>query len=701
MMRLITFLFFICCVFLLLTPARAADIRHSYGGDELNSFYIDDRGGSVDNGGSDLSYYLNLQDVDQSAFGTLLLFRDSGSQAVADGLVDQDFLNGSSIQLFDLASTLPGTTRNGEIGVADDAPLTPVSFHFGALTVEQVSYTSSTPGDHFVIVEYRVVNDGASTAGARLALSNDFDVDQKSIDAAVGFSGLGIPFVYQQEAPPLDPNYTTVAVGLIRGQLAQYRLESCDGALGACEIFADDADQTRLAFFNGVAGEIGDLTQGASDRDFAVTIAAQLGNIPPGEGRSAVFCYHLGSGSNSGDALASCSQAATDCETFYEEQIAICSNGLINFGEECDDGDSVLNDSCPSGPAGTCQDAFCGDGYLWNTDGGTELCDDGDNAIDDSCPSGPSGNCQPAVCGDGFIWDTDGGTESCDDGDNDEHDSCPSGPSCECQPARCGDGYVWNTDGGAESCDDGNDAVTDACPSGPAGNCQPASCGDGHVHQGVEACDDGNLNVTDGCPSGPAGSCQPASCGDGFVRQGFEVCDPGLSGASCINNCGTFTSCGNGVLNPGESCDDGNNNVNDACPDGPTRTCQTARCGDGYLQLSVEECDDGNHLNGDGCSTACHSENPSAPNNPPPPPVCGNAIVESGEDCDGGNGCEPNCTFSLVLQGGGTSESVNPSEAGGCSLSASKQVRISFMDFAWIGLAIGLLKLRIHSRNNP
>jgi cysteine-rich repeat protein len=60
-------------------------------------------------------------------------------------------------------------------------------------------------------------------------------------------------------------------------------------------------------------------------------------------------------------------------------------------------------------------------------------------------------------------------------------------------------------------------------------------------------------------------------------------------------------------------------------------------CGNGILEEG-EECDDGNTLPGDGCCDLCEIE----------VPVCGNGIVEAGEHCDDGNtlngdGCSSAC----------------------------------------------------------
>ena len=668
--------------------AQAEDIRHTFAGDDRNSFYVDDAGGSINNGGNDLSYYLNLRDVDQSAIGTLFLYANDGMTTTIDnGYAEEDFTDGSGINIFPLAITLPGTSAPGWIGLADDSPLTPVSFlgSQSGLTVEQVTYTSNDPADQFVIVEYRVVNNSTGAVTARLALSNDFDVDLKSADARVGFDdGTGIPFVFQQEQPPLDPTFTTIGVGLIRGALAQYRLEVCSGAFGACEIL-DDSDAIRAGFFNGASGQIGDLTQGIPNQDFAVTIAADLGSIPPGKGRSAVFCYNAANGTSAGDSIENCKEIAQNCENFYDNEIEICGNGLINFDEECDDGNNDTTDSCPSGPTGPCEPARCGDGFLYI---GVEQCDDANDSTNDSCPSGPEGTCKPATCGDGYIWDTDGGTEQCDDANSNQNDSCPN-----CRPARCGDGFLWDeANGGTEQCDDGNNDTSDACPSGPEGACLPARCGDGFVWNqspGTEQCDDANNATNDSCPN-----CKTAQCGDGFVWNtdgGEEVCDPGIPGSACSNNCTRFDSCGDGNIDPGEQCDDGNSNTNDACPDGPEHPCQNARCGDGFLQTGIEACDDGNIVDGDGCSSICQVEGAN-PDENPPPPLCGNGVKEGNEQCDDGNqkeddACSNRCTLLPVLQGGGTSTNKPPAEAtGGCALTASAPRSSQ----SWLGLSLPL-----------
>ncbi len=94
-----------------------------------------------------------------------------------------------------------------------------------------------------------------------------------------------------------------------------------------------------------------------------------------------------------------------------------CGDGAMAIGlEGCDDGNYDPTDSCPDGSTGSCQPAFCGDGYIWSTDGGVETCDMGGEAMycDDDCTV--------AACGDGNLNETSG--EACDDGNGVDGDGC-------------------------------------------------------------------------------------------------------------------------------------------------------------------------------------------------------------------------------------------------------------------------------------
>ncbi|MGB1276952.1 MAG: hypothetical protein ACPG77_14505, partial [Nannocystaceae bacterium] len=102
-------------------------------------------------------------------------------------------------------------------------------------------------------------------------------------------------------------------------------------------------------------------------------------------------------------------------------------------------------DVCECGTAGP---AMCGNGEVESG----EECDDGNaNSDDAACTS----TCVAASCGDGFVHD---GVEVCDDGvNNNSYEGCAS--DCMALGPYCGDGLP----NGGEPCDDGNEANGDGC----------------------------------------------------------------------------------------------------------------------------------------------------------------------------------------------------------------------------------------------
>ncbi len=559
------------CTFLFLSSSslsQAADIRHTYGNSSQNSFYIDDKGGSVNNGGHNLSYYINFQEVDQSSRGTLLLYGNNATlgSKVDNGYVDDDFTQSSGIQSYPLSNLL-GASFDGEIGLASNSPLSPVNFVGSqtGLRVFQVSYTSHEAGNNFIILEYRIFNPTTQSIHALIGLANDFDIDLKDLDALAAFTNSNsIPMVYQQDLPPNSPNNTVLGMALIGGTFSQFRIESCGAAFPYCPFFVSNNDATHIAFFEGLASQIGDLTSGASNLDFANVISADLGSIASERGVSAVFCYAVGNGGSALIALNALKTSALNCSNFYNSNLKICGNGIANLGEECDDGNLSNTDNCTS----QCNLPVCGDGFV--QPGNNEQCDNG-ASNSNSTPNACRTNCQLAHCGDGV---TDS-SEQCDDANSINTDNCIS----TCQLAKCGDGFVQHSIG--EFCDDGNNVNGDGCSA----DCHSfESCGNNVLDPG-ESCDDGNNNTSDACPSGIHGTCEPAFCGDGFVRQNIEACDDGnnTNGDGCSANCEseapTSTTpsspptpiCGNGVVEASEECDDGNSADNDLC----TSSCTT------------------------------------------------------------------------------------------------------------------------------
>lgn len=222
----------------------------------------------------------------------------------------------------------------------------------------------------------------------------------------------------------------------------------------------------------------------------------------------------------------------------------------------------------------------------------------------------------------------------------------------------------------------------------------PPGCGDGMVNQDSEACDDGNTLAGDGC-SGlckvePNHACptpgQPCvvtfTCGDGVVNPG-EACDqgkfqgnPGCSadcatqedGYKCIPNeqCTAMFQCGNGRIETGETCDPPN--VGNGCgtnckaEDGwrckPGSCVPLPSCGDGIVQADMgEKCDQGASQGSPGCSADCLSMDATCTCTPGQAcvcqkPICGDGIVQIGEQCDDKKSSYPGCSDSCQLEPG-------------------------------------------------
>jgi len=90
----------------------------------------------------------------------------------------------------------------------------------------------------------------------------------------------------------------------------------------------------------------------------------------------------------------------------------LCGDGVVDPGEECDDGNTVDADGCLT----SCRRNVCGDGFV-NPE--AEQCDDGNRDAGDGCTNACT------ICGDRTVTEP----ETCDDGNLEETDFCP--PDCQ------------------------------------------------------------------------------------------------------------------------------------------------------------------------------------------------------------------------------------------------------------------------------
>jgi len=203
--------------------------------------------------------------------------------------------------------------------------------------------------------------------------------------------------------------------------------------------------------------------------------------------------------------------------------IGVCGNGIREGSELCDDG-PLNSDTLPDSCRTSCKLPLCGDKVVDYA----EECDDGNDILGDSCTP----LCTRSACGNGVLEPG----EECDDARNNS-DTNPDTCSTSCTLPSCGDSILDAAFG--EQCDQGADnsnTLPDRCRL----NCLRPHCGDSIVDDG-EQCDDGNASGLDSCSN----SCEKIGCGNGVVDWN-EACDDGNTAnrdgcsASCLNEKQSF-----------------------------------------------------------------------------------------------------------------------------------------------------------------
>ncbi|MEP6675522.1 MAG: DUF4215 domain-containing protein [Ferruginibacter sp.] len=261
----------------------------------------------------------------------------------------------------------------------------------------------------------------------------------------------------------------------------------------------------------------------------------------------------------------------------------------------------------------------CGDGHV---DAG-EQCDDGNIVNGDGCDA----NCTITACGNGIV--TSG--ESCDDGNTVSGDGCDN----NCTITACGNGIVTS----GESCDDGNTVNGDGCSA----TCQFEAPGNDDCSGAFAIVAVSGVIIADNSAAtlsvGPAPGCQSAIAHDLWYKFTlasskfchFKVTGPGVDDPVLTLYSGTcaalaqiacsddITPATNLFSQVESALSAGTYYVRVASYNGSTyglfsleyNLNSSSVCGNGIVE-SGEECDDANTGNGDGCSSVCKFENTAA-----------------------------------------------------------------------------------------
>lgn len=468
-----------------------------------------------------------------------------------------------------------------------------------------------------------------------------------------------------------DASVREVAFGLLGDSSAQTVLVSDPSAVVSMSVVFVESGAIDDIVLLSVCGD-GTVDPGEQCDD---------GNLDDGDCCSRL-CEPSPTGLPCDDGDACTSDDRCDAQGRCEGGAGPCGDGVVDeaCGEQCDDGNATAGDCCGAtcrfepvgaacaGDSEVCTDDVCdGAGACMHADNQSP-CDDGDACtVEDVCGAGictrgtdvtcdDDNQCTDDACGaDAGCTFVNDDTNECDNGDpTDDPDMCRDGVcvgtgGCNGDDSRCDDSNACTDDlclesgecshvAGDAPCDDGN-----PCTSGDV--CSAGAC----VSGGPTDCNDENPCTEDSCDL--VGGCQHAavtgSCDDGLHCNGADVCaggecthggDPcaqGQGGGVCRTGCDETTD---QCLDPaGSPCDDGNACTPDDMCDGAGNCVAGGNtCGNGTVEAECgEECDPPDEVS---CDEQCKSST-----------MCGDGVIDPGEDCDDGNdNLEDGCAFCLL-----------------------------------------------------
>ncbi len=325
---------------------------------------------------------------------------------------------------------------------------------------------------------------------------------------------------------------------------------------------------------------------------------------------------------------------------------ATCGNGVLEDGETCDPASSCPV-SCTDGNACTIDhmtgtSANCNVACSFTT---ITTCVAGDGCCPAGCNAKTDSDCSSS-CGNGVV---------------EPGETCDPGSTC---PTTCNDGNACTIDqmtGSSANCNVAcsHTAVTTCvsgdgcCPAGCTANndtdCSP-TCGNGVVEKGetcdpkstcATTCDDGNACTLDRM-TGSSANCSVA-CSHTAITTcvSGDGCCPAGCNANTDSDCSP--SCGNGVVEKGETCDP-KSSCPTTCDDGiactvDQMTGSRANCNVACSHTAITTC-----VGGDGCCPAgCNANTDSDCS-----PTCGNGVVEKGETCDPKSTCPTTCDDGIA-----------------------------------------------------